>query len=66
MAKKKKKRKGKRLTWRGGLEDEDLSGIEDGVRGDENEREDREKKLTEREERKKTKRERLKGGREKK
>jgi len=58
---KKKKRKGKRLTWHGGLEDEDLSGIEDGVRGEENEREDREKVDRERREEEDEER-KIKGG----
>lgn len=53
----KKKRKSRRLTWRGGTKDENFSSVEDGARGENNEREDRQKKLTEKEERKKMEKE---------
>jgi len=36
---KKKKRKSRRLTWRGGMKDENFSSVEDGARGEKNERE---------------------------
>lgn len=54
---KKKKRKSRRLTWRGGMKDENFSSVEDAARGEKNEREDTQKKLTEKEERKKMERE---------
>ena len=47
---KKKKRKIRRLTWCGGMKDEDLSSVEDGRRGEENEREDRDVDIERREE----------------